>query len=299
MRFLYSFAGIPSDAYETIETRKTYIVREDGEFFGAPFRDASLEYSISYLNKFASEFARRISSDKENRLIETGFALIYVVHKAKQVAEIDEAFFPSTLTVPVYWQQTGITPTEKRQRVNELVDLLRGATKRAKSALDALRNEATKRASKSPLLLPVKNFKSDHLSVALRALNMEIREANNVEATIAKFVSTMTSNHRQKDVPQEGRHKVKLTAFVDDKRVMFAPPGRDKHALARVVAGHPTSCLLNGRRRLGAPFQPAFHFDCTHGGERLEGDFHGCHEPPARYRGDPHINISPNDHVRA
>jgi hypothetical protein len=31
---------------------------------------------------------------------------------------------------------------------------------------------------------------------------------------------------------------------------------------------------------------------------RLTGQFATCHEPPERMRGDPHLNIAPNDFVR-
>lgn len=299
MRFLYAFAGIPQVIYEDVLARKQYIAQDDGEFFGAALRRDTYGYTSEYLDIFVREFAKRIANDHHRQLDDVGFAVIYISFGEHHDKYVESRFFPSTLTIPVDWQLPYGTPTEVRAAKNRLVELLHGATRQAKAALDTLRNEATKRSNKTPLLLPLRNFRSAHFTPRLQELSKSIRTAADKQTVISQFVSAIEAAHPPQPVPVEGRRKVKLEGFVDEHKVLFAPPGRNRHAFARPASSHPSTCLLAGRRRLGAPFDPAFHYDCTLEGAQLSGDFYGCHEPPSRKVGDPHLNIAPNDFVRA
>jgi len=299
MRFLYAFAGIPQAVYDGVFARRQFVVQDDGDFFGAPLKRDAFGYTPAYLDIFEKELARRVSGDHHRSLDETGFAVIYVSYGEAHDKQIDRRFFPSTLTVPVHWHLPYGTPTEVRASKNQLVNMLYDATRQAKSALDTLRNEAMKRANKTPLLLPLRNFRSEAFVPELELLSKNIRTATDKAAVINKFVRSIEAAHPPQPVPVEGRRKVKLEGFVDEQQVLFAPPGRNRHAFARPAPGHLLTCLLSGRRRLGAPYDPAFHYDCTSSGARLSGNFYGCHEVESWRDGDPHLNIAPNDFVRA
>ena len=299
MRILYAFAGIPQAVYEGVFAKQKYIVQDDGEFFGAALKRDAYGYTPEYLNIFVREFADRIAKDHQRKLDDVGFAVIYVSYGDNHDKAVEDLFFPSTLTIPVRWKLPHGTPTEVRIGKNQLVDFLYSATRQAKAALDTLRNEATKRSNKTPFLLPLHNFKSGHFTQQLQQLSKSIRVEPDKQAAVDRFVHAIEAVHPPKPIPVEGRRKVKLEGFIDERKVLFAPPGKARHAFARPDLKHPSTCLLSGRRRLGAPFDPAFHYDCTQDGEPLVGEFYGCHEPPSRKVGDPHLNIAPNDFVRA
>lgn len=298
MRFLYAVVGVPQIVYDSVYSERNYIVQGDGEFFGAPVRRDAYGYSTSYLDIFLREFAARIGNDHYRQLDDTGFAVIYVSYGIQHDRQVQELFFPSTMTMPVEWTLDHGTPAQIRASKNILVEALRLAVGQAKTALDALRNEATKRCNKTPLLLPLRNFDSRCFVTELRQLQEGIRTAQDKQAAIDHFVGSVEAAHPPQPVPAEGRRKIKLAGFMDDHRVLFAPPGRDRHAFARPTVDHPPSCLLSGRRRLGAPYEAAFHYDCTRGPAALTGNFFGCHESAAWKVGDPHLNIAPNDFVR-
>jgi hypothetical protein len=94
---------------------------------------------------------------------------------------------------------------------------------------------------------------------------------------------------------EHGRH------FSNPKGLVFKSSGSNRHGLARDVAGaHPTaSCLIRSRLRLGASFDPRFHYDCMRPNGGVSAEWHSCHGQNVRIPlGRTHVNIGPNDHVR-
>jgi len=240
-----------------------------------------------------SEFAKRIEDDHHNELGDEGIAVIYVDNGDHATSRFVQSFFPSTLCAKVSWKITFGTKAQVAKSKNDLVVGLKHATNQARDALRLLAKELRERDAKTPLLLPVKNFTSAHLAKTLLELQSAVVNAADKDLAIKYAVESLESTHPPaKDLKRY---------FVDDRKVEFRPPGshRARHGLARVVAGHNPSCLLSGRRRLGAPYDRAFHYDCLRGDRSLVDDFFGCHDGPSRWKGNPHINIAPNDFVRA
>lgn len=296
MRFKFGYAGIPAEIYDRIYSKRAMICGDSGDFISKPIPPfANTGYSSVYADFFLESFHSLVSSDHYNNLRDTGFALIYINYPDVGAMDFVKKFFPFFLCIPVDWSLDSSRNVMVRQSTNQLLNKLRVATQHAKDAIPCVRKEIVEQDSRTPLLLPINNFRSKSLVSELEALQSELANHKDKQRAIVKRVQSIEQKHpRQRD--DSGREK--RSFFVDERRVEFRPPGRDRHAFARNQEGHPNRCLLSGRRRLGAPYDIAFHYDCTRGEDVLKGEFFGCHEPPSMHKGAPHLNIAPNDYVR-
>jgi hypothetical protein len=296
MKFVIGFAGIPHDVYDQIYKNRDVITTPEAEFVSTPLKPYVFSYSGEHADFFNKEFERRIRADHNNKLADTAFALICVNHDEQSTAAFRRKFFPSTLVLSVDWAIEWGSPTVIRQSGNRLVECLRSASKLARAILGPLKKELTERSNKTPFLLPPRNFKSKTFVNTLQQLQEALVSSPDKTGTIREFAKMVERDHPLKqDDPRNPWF------FVDDRNVRFRAPGRDRHAFARpdYAGDHSYACLLSGRRRLGAPFDPAFHYDCTKAQEKLKAPFHMCHgEDESEMEGDPHLNIAPNDFVR-
>lgn len=294
MHFHFGFAGIPKDI-------RTEVEKANKEFaMGADFCIDTMPNYVPYSRRnidfFIQEFYEQVAKDQKNSLANTGFAIIYIRRDEVSTAMFVNAFFPHTLLVPVDWVLDDTNgEAGKRASKNLLIPLLTQATAKARAALRALKDEINARASSSPLLLPLRNFASKQLAPTLEELARNLP----VSQDPAKLLSEHVAQFRHTHPPQRinGRNR---DCFVDDDRVEFHPPGSDRHGFARAGGNHQPHCLLSGTRRLGAPYDRLFHFDCSKGNRgNLSGEFFGCHDiAKATWEGKPHLNIAPNDFVR-
>ncbi|MFX1737149.1 hypothetical protein PXJ20_21095 [Paraburkholderia sp. A1RI_3L] len=297
MKFVIGFAGIPHDVYEQVyKNRDIIIATPEAEFVSTPLKPYVFNYGAEHAEFFSEEFERRIRADHHNRLADTAFAVVCINHDEQSTTAFRQHFFPSTLVVSVDWSIEWGSPTTIRQSGNRLVDCLKNASKSVRTSVGPLKKELTERSNKTPFLLPLRNFRSRTLIATLQQLQENIVTSQDKTSTIRTFGKAVEQNHPLKqDDPK------KPCFFVDDRNILFRAPGRDRHAFARPndAGGHSHACLLSGRRRLGAPFDPAFHYDCTRGQENLKASFHMCHgQDESEMEGDPHLNIAPNDFVR-
>jgi hypothetical protein len=175
------------------------------------------------------------------------------------------------------------------------VEILWGVTNNVKRSIPAVKKEITEHDNKTPLLLPIKNFDSKHLVPLLKEIQKTLVAAENKMETLKSFINTIEYYHPRKLIRTNNK-----PCFVDDRDIEFHPPGSARHAFARISnVDHLLTCLLAGKRRLGAPYHPAFHYDCESGhGGNLKGCFSGCHEKASIMTGSPHLNIAPNDFIR-
>lgn len=300
MKFIIGYAGIPSRIYDDIAVKgRKNICGSNCEFMSFSLRSKNgvMKYTQSDAEKFVGEFASRLKGDHENKLADTGFALIYIVHEADAdtTRRFVESFFPAILTIPVNWQLDETSDKTIKSSTQALADQLRLATDRVREIIPTIKKEVTEADSRTPLLLPIKNFKSKRLTPCLLKLQAELVNANDVNSLIKKAINSFVHDHpRQKSAfPRYQRD-----CFVDERKIEFNPPGKDRHGFPRAGNGHTDRCYLAGHRRFGAPYDHAFHYDCVRGKGNLSDEFYGCHSEPKRMEGNPHLNISPNDFVR-
>ncbi len=297
MRFVFGYAGIPFEVYDGIYNKRNWICGDSGEFISTPMRGGAgdAEYRQSDGNFFLSSFYKLIASDHHDGLRDTGFAVIYVNHPSPSTTVFARRFFPSILCILVDWTLDKTSGASVRRSKNQLLNQLKVATEHAKKGIPPIKKEVTERDNRTPLLLPIKNFKSNCLVAELEVLQTDLLHVSDKQQVIGRVIRNIENEHpRQRDDTERYGHSY----FVDHRNIMFRPPGKDRHAFARPQSGHPETCLLSGRRRLGAPYDRAFHYDCTRGTGALKDLFFGCHEDPSVHEGTPHLNIAPNDFVR-
>lgn len=241
---------------------------------------------------FLKRFAEALAADHHNALSDTGFAVVYVSSHAGSEAFADR-IFPGVLAIPVDWELSGHNRTTLGRSFGILRQGLRAGVQRARQAIPVIKKEVTEHDGRTPFLLPIGNFRSGDLIPALREAETGTIEGR---GTAALDAARRRFEHAHPPQRMDGRRR---DCFVDDGGLEFHPPGSARHAFAReLFMGHPPSCLVNGRRRLGSPYDRAFHYDCQRGRGRLSGESPECHGPAVTKTNLTHLNIAPNDNLR-
>src|SRR6266508_502977 len=292
MRFVFGYAGIPAEIYDAVYAERNSICGDNGSFVSEPLctRDWYFRYTESHSNFFLRNFARLIKQDNHNYLEDTGFVLVYIKHETESTAVFARRFFPSTFCIGIDWELDRTSGMTVRRSKNVLIQALRLASDEAKKAIPPLKKEITERDNRTPLLLPIKNFHSKQLAAEISALQEVLFDAEDKPQAVILTVRELERCHPMQ-TPDRGHRRF----FIDDRKVQFRPPGTNRHAFARAEGGHPETCLLSGRRRLGAPFDHAFHYDCQKGTGNIRELFYGCNEGRSMREGNPNLNMEPTD----
>jgi hypothetical protein len=166
---------------------------------------------------------------------------------------------------------------------------------RVRRSIAALSKEFRERDSKTPLLLPLRNFGSERLVELVCAVQDQAAESEDfypsIRAKIDKFQSTSLRT------VVEG----KKTYFQNDRAIRFTGPKKAgaRHGKPTGLPPHHLECLLNGVFRAGAPYDVGFHYDCTHELGQIGGSFFNCHDHGHVYVAKrDYLNIAPNDALR-
>jgi hypothetical protein len=292
MKLAIGLAGIPSDMYDFVVSRKSSFLAPDDIFISRPFRKkGELRYTNGDANFFLHAYEKLLIDDHHNSSRDTGFALLYVQHDGWRdfVSAFFPAVFPLALRLEPFVHLDGTSKATRRQ----LADAMKTPVKKSRDIVARIKKEVTERDNRTPLLLPVRNFRSGVLKTKLLELQENLAESAECTRLLENWVQDIERHHPLRRTESRSR------CFVDDRNIEFHPPGRARHAFARPQKGHEPLCLISGRRRFGAPYDRAFHYDCINHVGRVRDLFFGCHEGEKRYEGSPHVNIAPNDFVRA
>lgn len=293
MRFEIGFAGIPRDFIDFVYRNRESFCGHGVTYVAETLKPTAGYYRNTHASYFIKHFERRLAEDHENALADTAFAIVYVSTHA-EAHEFAEALFPALMTIPVEWNPSGHNLTTRGRSARELTGLLRVAVDKIRKSIPVLKKELTEQDNRTPWLLPKRNFKSEALVPKLIEIQRRIGSGEAAPDVLSQLKRDFVSEHPFQRVDGNRR-----ACFVDRKGVEFHAPGKDRHGFARPgPERHPPMCLVAGRRRLGAPYDRAFHYDCARGGGKLIGQFASCHAEPTRIEGDPHLNIAPNDFVR-
>lgn len=293
MRLVIGFAGIPSGVFDFFRKAEPKLIEKGDVSFSQTCKRSDVAYMQGeHAGFFLKKFAKALADDHHNALADTGFAVLYVASH-EGAAAFASSLFPSVLAIPVQWTLSGYNQTTLGRSFDMLQRELRAGVQKARRAISAIKKEIMEHDGRTPLLLPILNFHSDSLVPALQDVERDIVGGEGV-AVLADARRRFEHVHPPQKIGTRQRR-----CFVDDHHVEFHAPGSARHGFARdAFDGHPPACLVNGRRRLGAPYDRAFHYDCQREGQQLKGMFANCHGGPEKRSKTDYLNIAPNDNLR-
>ena len=182
---------------------------------------------------------------------------------------------------------------QKRKAANDLIREGKRAIRQARKLLSIIAEEVSNRDNRTCLLLPPKNFGS-----GADAVFECVRDASLAGDEREEFKKRLRDVSRSLRTQRKGSREY----FVGQRGLVFRSPGKAgaRHGLApdwKSPGGHDASCVIRGRLRFGASYDPEFHYDCDipDDGDR---NFPSCHGAKRISRNRAHANIAPNDNIR-
>ena len=289
-------AGIPprlGDRFEALFHKQPFgwriIVRGD--------LDPRTPYTSPYASKLYGRLAGKLQklepSSRRDILADVNLILLYLAKDDGSESTLFERFGIETLIVPLPrpgdMDMPRATRNEQRRAVNALVQEGVRSVRNTEGLLAVIGEEVTNRDNRTCLLLPPKNFGNKEI---LRCVHNAVQTRKNVNAfknDLKRVSDSLVAGHEHKQ-----------TCFIGERGLEFRSPGRRaRHGCAPAwgEGEHSSCCVLRGRLRFGAPYDPTFHYDCPLTDVRFRS-FPNCHGRKKLPRARRHANIAPNDNVR-
>jgi hypothetical protein len=302
MHIVLAVVGIPDRIFDILKAVPEYSLVGDGVTLGrfklsrAP--NGQYHYSPSEAEKIQAWFEKIAVPRLQANLITMEVCCAAICMNYQGMDQLVQSLFPWALCMPVERPKfpEGVESAVNRRVAKSLQVSVQAAMKRVRQTLGFIKHELTEARNSTPMLLPLGNFQSSDLVSGMRSLAAGIGATTDAGAQLGDFKRKVAKSHWRKSANFDGRKH-----FVDDAGKVFkAPASNHMHGIAQGISnGHISSCVLNGRLRLGAAFQPAFHFDCQYeSGRNFIGSLPSCHGQLTTVQGRAYVNISPNDHIR-
>lgn len=292
---MFLFGGIPDIYYGRFTARAGRELRSD-QFTGVPLYPGS-ERSYAITAAHCRELIDTLARYVEGRphCLENGLGVVLLLRQWEGKS-FESNFRPFAICIETKIDEPLNTRGEAAKRVANVYALAAlQAANQIRKPVGALAGELRDRLRRTPLLLPVRHFNSDHLRSLIEETWAAVRAASDPAQAIRRACDRFEEHHPFAKV---GRRQ---GAFSNDAGVRFTAPGRhDFHGrrATRREGQHTDYCFLSARTRLGGPFQDGFHYDCTRGQTNYSGRFRNCHDAEDDHRGRPHLNVYPNDFIR-
>jgi hypothetical protein len=290
------FGGIPDIYYERLRERALIELAEH-KFTGVPLRaSAAGRYAIN--RQYCEELIRTLVAFIQGRpsCLERGLGVVLIL-RAWEQNRFESLFLPFALCKSVAINVSIRTSGEGAKRsANGYASHALSAAKRLSKPLAAMTSEFETRLRRTPLLLPIRHFASEHLIALVVDTLRGMNDSSNPSEKIRELCNRFETFHPYR---KGGRRQ---GYFSSRAGVDFVAPGRQIFHGTRVQGipeGHNEGCYLNARVRLGGFYSDGgFHYDCTRAGASHAGTFKNCHDAEAAYVGRPHLNVYPNDFIR-
>lgn len=257
------------------------------------------EYSSRLHERLVAKLRRTEPGDRHSLLRNARLVLLYVDRGDGSESHLFSQFGSEALVVPfgapVMWEESMDTENRKNRAIVLLVQDGQAALQHARILLKIIAREVGDRDNKTCLLLPPKNFfGSETTRIRDCIQEASARRAPGVEDEFRRKLRAISDSI-------ESTRKGQQRYFVGRGGIVYRSPpkARLRHGIAPVWddADHDSTCVIRGRIRFGASFDPTFHYDCDIG-NRANRTFASCHGTKTLAKGTTHINISPNDNVR-
>ena len=303
-KVLVIVAGIPVLLSNEFETRLAKIEEGRRRFVWAPLEN-NRAYEPGYVemlySQFVSSWRELFFSKEHNGAGPPGFEgviTIYLDHDGGSAKLLSDSFEVETLTmgipVPEILNILPLTPNKMRDASNKIAKNLRRAIRKCEEGLIVIAKEINSNDNRTPLLLPDRNYGTKEIRELTKNVSDAVREPDPHVAVRAAAKKFENDHPRVASDSRKGKH------FINGKGIVFQSPGHDRHGAPNLSGDdHHESCMIRGRLRLGAAYDPRFHYDCVKSKGVLATDWQSCHSQNfALPKGRNHVNVAPNDHVR-
>ena len=234
--------------------------------------------------------------DRHSLLTNTNLLVLYLDKNDGSESAIFKGFGVEALVAPMKYPDISDVPlatgNQRRKAVNDLIHEGKRAVRHARELLAVVAEEVTNRDNKTCLLLPRKNFGGE-----IGTVFDCVRDASLAREGREEFKKRLNRVSRSLLTEREGSREY----FVGQRGLVFKSPGKAgaRHGMAPDwnAPGHDFSCVIRGRIRFGAPYDPKFHYDCDIPGDG-DRNFPSCHGTKSVSRRRTHMNIAPNDNIR-
>ena len=296
-QLLIAAAGIPpsiSDGFVAAFARRT------APIISCLPLDQSKSYTEPYSRNLYLRLAEKLSKREQYKypiILEPENLVLLYLHKGDGSESILlERFGTEAMVVPlkesILEDMPLVTGSQRRRVVNALVQDGSRMLRHAQRLLGVIAEEVTNRDNKTCLLLPRMNFGRDFDKVFEC-----VRQAMFSKEGKQEFEKRLRRTSRSLHTVRAGKREY----FKGQNGLVFKSPAKAgaRHGLAPLwgSADHEASCVIRGRVRFGALYDPKFHYDCAIPREGRRS-FPNCHGVKALPRGRSHVNIAPNDNIR-
>jgi len=299
MKLIVYIVGLRAEVAREVEQDGTILEKGDKLIAHYARKNANGNGLIVYDDRDSDQillhFRKLLAEDGQNTYGDHGVVALYVKGDPRSSAEFVSRLYPGILAFDFSWQEVNFSGTTRRQSISVLLALLKRTISNARVAVERVAHETLQKTNTTPLLLPCKNFYSTIVANEIRRLHCVLPSAQDHEALIRESIEAIKRSHPARSEQGQARW------FRDDRDLDFRPPGTAdmRHGFANDTHGHPASCFVAGRRRLGAPYHRGFHYDCSKERTPFELDLHHCHDAAVeRKKFNRYVNIAPNDHFR-
>lgn len=251
-------------------------------------------YLQGLYDRMCAGFRKKEDRNRERLLREVRLVVVYVPRGDGDDDRVFKHFGTEALVTALTECSAGeLSWSGERQKkvvVNRTALGIRREVKAASALLNEIADEVDRQTARTCLLLPPRNF-----GKGVREVFDLVKRAGLGRMTRKQFKAGLTKVAGSLPSEAVGGRRF----YVGRGGLVFESCG-PRHALAPGWddSEHQKDCVVRGRLRFGASFNPRFHYDCQGGRVRVE--LHNCHEDGKRRsvgRGG-HANIAPNDHVR-
>ena len=254
-------------------------------------------YTVQYVAEMYERFADRIRMLIANGRVPTCM-LAFVTHDGTEQVLVEK--FRQEIFVFPFAEKSSVTFQVKpaahvREHVNKVMGTLVKCSRLARKALQAIEKEIKSAANRTPLLLPPVNFSADKVRWLLDRIRDSTLKADNPFDAVKHEVDEFC-----KIFPRRSFSRDKKKHFVNERGIVFRAGARHGAFRPDFLGNHDAPCFPRSRLRLGASYEPSFHYDCcTVNSRKLPTSWAGCHQQSVSVEGsNGYVNIYPNDYVR-
>lgn len=290
MTYSLVLAGLTTKLFDRIKVISENKLAPGGKLIATPTK-TYVPYSDAYIQSLLAathEFARSQNARDGNSAL-----LMYIDYNDHSTKRLLDAFFPFSLPLAL----KPVQMNGNRQQENAALNLFASEVEDAAVTLRSVArivSDFTSVANLTPLLLPLKNFRSQALRTMIENLYSGLVDAKDPKEMIKSSIKKFFYTHPRTYYGSEDRH------CFSDEYLYFRSPGKDRHGFFRNApdSRHSLACLLNARSRIGGRYSSTFHYDCVAVTGVLATHYANCHDEQTAPNDAKNVNVAPNDFIR-